>query len=59
MWHSLALEVLKERLHRGVIAEAAVLLIEAKVCGVEVHLERRRFAAELAQYVVGTPDMRF
>lgn len=53
MWHRLTSEMDEKCLHWRVIAEAAVLLIEAEMCGVKVDDERWRPARELAQNVIG------
>lgn len=52
-------QVLKNELHGRVVGKAAILLVEAEEGGMQMDGERGRLAAELAQDVLGAPDMRF
>ena len=53
MRDSLLLEMLNDHAHRRIVAECAILLVEAKVRGVQVDDKGRRFIAELPENILG------
>lgn len=53
MWYCLVPKMLQDKAHLRVVSKIPVLLVKAKVGGVEVEDEGGRLAVKLLEYVLG------